>query len=224
MATGIHHTRANGKRQEPTLTPETIAAELRTDLMAGVLRPGAELSQVELAERFGVSRIPIRDALRILAGEGLVKIEANRGAKAISLTPPEVREIYDLRILLECDCLRRAAGAMTPAALQEIDRVRLKSDVDAGGPDWAAGDWAFHRAIYQPAGRRQQVTMIETLRRTCLLFVSAYSSMPAKKPRWLSEHRTILQHLQRGETEPAVLALRAHLEGAAQHLLRRMTS
>jgi DNA-binding GntR family transcriptional regulator len=206
------------------VTPETIAAELRSELMAGVLRPGAELSQVELAERFGVSRIPIRDALRILAGEGLVEIEANRGAKAISLTPDEVREIFDLRILLECDCLSRAAGVMTPAALQEIERVRLKSDVDAAGPDWAAGDWAFHRALYQLSGRRRQLTMIETLRRTCLLFVSAYSTMPARKPRWLNEHRAMLRHLQAGETEQAVLALRAHLEGAARHLLERMIS
>src|SRR6185369_12849834 len=101
-----------------------IATALRGELMAGVLRPGADLSQVDLAERFGVSSIPVRDALRILAGEGLVDIEINRGAKAISLTPDQVREVYDLRILLECDCLRRAAKALTPAALLEIDRVR----------------------------------------------------------------------------------------------------
>lgn len=206
------------------MTPETIAAELRTELMAGILRPGADLSQVELAERFGVSRIPIRDALRILAGEGLVTIEANRGAKAIKLSPREVGEIYDLRLLLECDCLRRAAEVMTPAALQEIDRVRLKSDLDAGGPDWAAGDWAFHRSIYHLAGRHRQLTMIEALRRTCLLFISAYSTMSAKKPRWLNEHRAILQHLKTGETDQAVAVLRGHLEGAAQHLLDRMTA
>ncbi len=177
-----------------------------------------------LAERFGVSRIPIRDALRILAGEGLVQMEANRGARAISLTPAEVREIYDMRILLECDCLRRAAPALTPAALQEIERIRLKSDLDAGGPDWAAGDWAFHRTVYQWAGRYRQLALIEALRRTCLLFVSAYVSMPAKKPRWLNEHRAIVQHLLRGETDQAVLSLREHLEGAAEHLLGRMTT
>src|SRR5689334_2569693 len=74
------------------VTPESIATALRGELMAGVLRPGAELSQVDLADRFGVSRIPVRDALRILAGEGLVEIELNRGAKAISLTPDQVRE------------------------------------------------------------------------------------------------------------------------------------
>lgn len=206
------------------MTPETIAAELRRELLAGILRPGTDLSQVELAERFGVSRIPIRDALRILAGEGLVEIELNRGARAISLTPGEVREIYDLRILLECDCLRRAVAATSPAALREIERVRLKSDLDASGPDWAAGDWAFHRAIYQLAGRARQLTMIEALRRTCLLFISAYSSMPAKKPRWLNEHRILVQHLQRRDADKAVLVLEQHLEGAAQHLLERMTA
>ncbi|CAJ0788723.1 HTH-type transcriptional repressor RspR [Ralstonia condita] len=206
------------------MTPETIASELRGELMTGVLRPGTDLSQVELAQRFGVSRIPIRDALRILAGEGLVEIEVNRGAKTISLTPGEVREIYDLRILLECDCLQRAAAAMTPDALKEIDRVRLKSDLDAGGPDWADGDWAFHRTIYQLAGRQRQLAMIEALRRTCVLFISAYATMPVKKPRWLSEHDAIVKHLTRGETEQAVRRLQGHLEGAATHLLACMTA
>lgn len=78
--------------------------------------------------------------------------------------------------------------------------------------------------IYQLAARPRQLTMIEALRRTCLLFVSAYASMPAKKPRWLNEHRILVQHLQRGETDEAVLVLQQHLEGAAQHLLERMTA
>jgi DNA-binding GntR family transcriptional regulator len=206
------------------MAPETIAAELRGELMAGILRPGAELSQVLLARRFGVSRLPIRDALRILAGEGLVEIEANRGAKAIALTPAEVREVYDLRVLLECNCLQRAAENVTPADLKEIERVRRKSDLDAGTPGWAAGDWAFHRAIYLHAGRPRQLAMIKALRRTCQLFVSAYATMPAKKPRWLAEHRSILEHLQRNETDLAAAVLQAHLEAAAQHLLERMAA
>lgn len=192
--------------------------------MAGTLRPGAELSQVVLAERFGVSRIPIRDALRILAGEGLIEIQANRGAKAIALTAAEVREIYSLRVLLECDCLRRAAGNMMLADLEEIERVRRKSDLDAGTPGWAEGDWAFHRAIYLRAGRPRQLAMIEALRRTCQLFISAYSTMPAKKSRWLDEHRTIVEHIRRKETDLAAAVLQAHIEAAAEHLLDRMTA
>lgn len=206
------------------MNPETIAAELRRDLLAGGLPPGAELSQVVLAERFGVSRIPVRDALRILAGEGLIEIEPNRGARAITLTPLQVREVYDLRVLLECDSLRRAADNMTPAALENIERIRRKSDLDASTPGWAAGDWAFHEALYLEAGRPRQLAMIASLRRTCQLFINAYSTMPAKRPRWLNDHRAILQHLGAGETELAVALLRRHLEAAAEHLLVRMSA
>jgi len=204
------------------MAPERIAAQLRAGLTTGVLRPGTELSQVLLAERFGVSRIPIRDALRVLAGEGLVEMIANRGAKAISLSPREIREVYDLRILLECDCLRRAAPSLTQLALQEIDRVRIKSDMDANEPDWADGDWAFHRSIYRLAGRNRQLLMIEALRRTCLIFVNAYSTLPKRKAKWLSEHRAIQTHLSRNETEQAIEVLRGHLDAAAVHLLKCM--
>ncbi len=204
------------------MTPEAIAADLRAELMAGQLRPGDDLSQVRLADRFGVSRIPIRDALRILAGEGLVEIVANRGARAINLTPAEVREVYDLRILLETDALRRAAPAIPPAVLAEIDRTRRKSDLDANGPDWAEGDWQFHRALYRPGARPRQLALIESLRRTCRLHVAQYAAMPAKAPRWLAEHRRIVSHLQRRETDHAVRVLQDLLEGAAEHLLRRM--
>lgn len=204
------------------VTPQAIAAALRADLMAGSLRPGEELPQVALAARFGVSRIPVRDALRILAGEGLVEIEANRGAHAISLTPAEIREVYDLRILLECDALRRAVPSLTPAVLADIERIRRKSDLDAAGPDWAAGDWKFHRALYLPAARPRLLALIEALRRTCRLFVAAHATMPAKRPRWLAEHREMVARLRHGEAEQAVDMLRDHLEAAATHLLRQM--
>jgi DNA-binding GntR family transcriptional regulator len=206
------------------MTPERIAAELRSELMTGALGPGAELSQVVLAERFGVSRIPIRDALRILAGEGLVEIQTNRGAKAIALSAGEVREIYDLRVLLECDCLRRSAENMTIEALEDIERVRRKSDLDAGTPAWAAGDWAFHSALYQRAERPRQIAMIEALRRACQLHVNVYSAMPIKTPRWLDEHRIIVGHLRNNEMDQAVAALREHLEATAQHLLGLMAA
>lgn len=209
-------------RARPPVTPQSIAATLRAELMAGTLRPGDDLSQVALADRFGVSRIPVRDALRILAGEGLIEMEANRSARAISLSPAEVREVYDLRILLECDALRRAAPSMTPTTLAGIERVRLKSDLDAGGPGWADGDWEFHRALYQPAARPRQLALIESLRRTCRLHVAAHASMPTMKPRWLSDHRRIMTHLRREETEQAIRALHDHLEAAAGHLLRRL--
>ena len=190
--------------------------------MAGQLRPGEALPQVALADRFGVSRIPIRDALRILSGEGLVAFDSSGGARAIELTAVEIQELFDLRVMLECDCLRRAAANLSASALAAIGRVRRQSDLDADTPAWSAGDWAFHEPIYRHAKRPRQVSMIKELRRTSQLFIGAYSVMPAKKPRWLSDHRKMVESLERGDADHAVEVLRAHLETAARHLLDRM--
>jgi len=205
------------------MTPELIASTLRGELMSGRLRPGEPLPQVALAERFDVSRIPIRDALRILAGEGLVHFDTSGGARAIELTAEEVRELFDLRVMLECDCLRRAVDNLSPGALQEIDRIRRQSDLEAEAPGWSAGDWAFHESIYRHSGRMRQVAMIAGLRHTSQLFVAAYWTMPAKKPRWLSAHKSILDSLRRGDVDDAVEALRNHLETAATHLPEQLT-
>lgn len=204
------------------MTPESIASALRGELMSGRLRPGEPMLQVALAEQFGVSRIPIRDALRILAGEGLVDFDTSGGARAIELTASEVRELFDLRVMLECDCLRRAADNLSSGTLQEIDRTRRQSDLDAETPTWSAGDWAFHESIYRHSGRMRQVAMIKELRHASQLFVAAYSTMPARRPRWLSDHRAIVERLKCGDVDGAVEALRIHLETAADHLLSRM--
>ncbi|MCA9555343.1 MAG: GntR family transcriptional regulator [Myxococcales bacterium] len=204
------------------MTPEHIATLLKQDILSGALPPGAELSQPALAGRFGVSRIPVRDALRDLAGQGLVEVIPNRGAYVISLSADEVREIYDLRILLECDCLARAAEKIQPKDFTEIERVRRKSDLDAATPLWAQGEWEFHRTLYAFAGRPRQITMIERLRQTCQIHISAYASLPAKKKRWLADHARMVELLRKGGTYEAVAVLEDHLRKSAEHLLARM--
>src|SRR5688500_2920250 len=94
-------------------TPDLIADSLRDEILRGVIEPGAPLRQEELAERFQVSRIPVRDALLRLESQGLVHVYSNRGAFVISLSADEVREIYDMRILLEGDLIERAVPRMT---------------------------------------------------------------------------------------------------------------
>src|SRR5678815_5398232 len=91
-----------------TSTPDLIAESLREEILRGVLAPGQALRQEELAERFGVSRLPVRDALLRLEAQGLVHVYPNRGAFVISLSADEVSEIYEMRILLEGDIIERA--------------------------------------------------------------------------------------------------------------------
>src|SRR5258708_11137368 len=93
---------------------EVVTTALRDAILSGELRPGERLLQEQLADQLRVSRIPLRDALRRLEAEGLVRIGPRRGAEVASLTPPDVLEIYEVRIALEPDLMRRAVAALRP--------------------------------------------------------------------------------------------------------------
>ena len=205
------------------MTAELIASTLETAITTGEIAPGSDLIQSDLAKRFDVSRIPVRDALRLLAAAGLVTITPNRGARVIQLTPDDVREIFDLRILLECDCLNRAIANMTATDIDGIEHVRKRSDLDAVTEDWADGDWSFHKALYAPAGRHRQLGIIETLRRTCRMHIAVYRSLPSRTPTWLKDHADLVKLCRNGETEAAVQVLQSHIAAAGQTLIDAMT-
>lgn len=197
----------------------SIAHELKTALLTGEFKPGSELIQTELAERYGVSRIPIRDALRDLSEEGLVVIGANGNARVIEPSRAEVAELFDIRVLLECDCLERAALNLTEAELEDIERLRRKAELDARSADWAASDWQFHCAIYRHAQRPRQLKMIGSLRQTCQFLIASYRTLPKKTTTWLSDHAALVARLKRQDTAGASNVLRRHIEGARDYLL-----
>lgn len=204
------------------MTAESIAETLTQDMLRGVIRPGADLLQKDLADRFSVSRIPIRDALRQLAIDGLVSVIPNRGARVIQLSAEEVREVYDLRLLLEADILARAIAQMTEDDLNRIQLALERSNLDARTDDWANSDWMFHRTLYAPANRPRQQALIESLRRTCQVHVAAYNSLPNQTPRWLDDHAALVALCTEGNSDAAVTTLRAHLQGACAALQEAM--
>ena len=101
------------ERPDVQSVEEVVTNALREAILSGELRPGDRLLQEQLAEQLRVSRIPLRDALRRLEAEGLVRIGPRRGAEVTSLTPSDVKEIYDLRIKLETELLEAAIAALT---------------------------------------------------------------------------------------------------------------
>ena len=109
---------------------ELVLASVRKAILSGVLGPGARLRQEELAEVFGTSRIPVREALRALEYEGLVTSEPHRGFTVTALDADDVEEVYDLRILLESEAVRLALPLLTDEDLEDLE-VLFK--VDAGG-------------------------------------------------------------------------------------------
>ena len=196
-------------------TPDLIAASLREEILRGVIPPGQALRQEELAGRFSVSRLPVRDALLRLEAEGLVDVFPNRGAFVTTLSADEVREIYHLRILLEGDAIETAVPRMTSADWRRIEAAHASSTRSAGGPDWVPGDREFHLALYAPAGRPRQLGMIEMLRGTVDRYWTAYAELPTRTPEWVADHDAIVDACRADDAAAARARLVDHLRRAS---------
>jgi DNA-binding GntR family transcriptional regulator len=203
-------------------TPDLIADTLRDEILRGAVAPGQALRQEELAERFGVSRLPVRDALLRLEAQGLVHVYPNRGAFVISLSADEVREIYDLRILLEGDLIERAVPRLMADDWRRIDAAHAHATRTAGTPDWVEGDWRFHRALYEPAARARQLAMIESLRATVARYSTAYAVLPERTAEWLRDHEAILEACRARAGVAARRRLEAHLRRASEAVIERL--
>ena len=166
----------------------SLVEQLRRAIMAGEYRPGAVLSQTDLANAYGVSRIPVRDALQSLATEKLVEIVAGKGARIPVLSGDELDEIYDLRVSLECDLLGRAITLATSQDHADVKYALQKSSLEAGREGWQTGDWQFHTALYQPANRPRQMTIVDELRKSCVVHASHYAQLTDQTDRWIAEH------------------------------------
>jgi DNA-binding GntR family transcriptional regulator len=204
--------------------PATVAAALRAEILSGETRPGTLLRQEDLAARFAMSRIPVRDALRLLEAEGLVAIATNRGAQVIQHSRKEVAEIYHRPIQHECDSRKHPVQRMGDADLDAIERTRQRAEIDAATADWNDGDWAFHEALYRPSRHDRQIETIRSLRMTSDLYAAAHRALPTERKRWLADHRAIVTACRAKDADRALAVLTAHLKAARELVLRRMAA
>lgn len=202
--------------------PETIAQALRQDLLSGRMRPGDTLLQGDLADRFGVSRIPVRDALALLARDGLIEVAMNRRASVITLDRDQIEELYDLRQLLETDLLARAVPRMGPEALRAVDYALDRSSLEARNDNWSEGDALFHDALYAPAARPRQSALVADLRQKARVQIAGHRYLPQDTDRWLADHAAIVAACHDADAARAVSRLRQHLLGAKAAVLARM--
>ncbi|HEU5294664.1 MAG TPA: GntR family transcriptional regulator [Burkholderiaceae bacterium] len=197
--------------QPAATTADSVAAALRSALHRGRWEAGAALRQEELAAEFGVSRIPVREALSKLHAEGLVVVEPNRGAFVASLSVADVREVFDLRVLLECDALRHAIPAHTPRTLRQLHALQAELDAEDDPTLWLATDAAFHEVLYAPSGRSKTLEMIAMLRASVTRLYRAHLSPNTRRKGWRDEHHALLKAVAAGQVERAIAALTRHL-------------
>lgn len=188
-----------------------ILAALRADICSGKLAPGAVLRQAELAEQFGTSRIPVREALNSLQAEGLVQIEPNRGSYVTTLGADELHELFDLRVLLETDLLRRAVPLHTERTLRRLESVQHELDGETEPLEWLRLDRAFHDGLYAPSGRPRSLQMVASLRAAVERFYLAQLGPEARRPGWNDEHQRLIALVRAGDADGACAMLEGHL-------------
>jgi DNA-binding GntR family transcriptional regulator len=203
----------------PVIAKESIADSLRADILRGKLKSGQALKQDEIAAQFGVSKIPVREALVQLKAEGLVNFYQNRGAFVSELSAVEADEIYVMRIALETAVLARAIPHLTVAHLKHAKEILDAIDREENIARWGELNWEFHATLYSPAALPRLMETIRTLHSNIARYLVLYLAGMAYQKKSQKEHRAILEACRHGDTEKAVAVLVDHLQGASNHLV-----
>ncbi len=199
----------NGSRLSERLR-ESIEEEIAT----GRLLPGTRLDEVELATRFGVSRTPIREALRLLLGEGLVEMRPQRGAVVAQATPQRLIEMFEVMAELEGMCARLAARRLTEQEMTEIEAAHDACRGSAAARDADAYFYAnerFHYAIYAASHNTFLFEQASALQRKLRPYRRLQLRVRNRPQRSFEEHQAIVDALREGDADKAVQSIRAHV-------------
>jgi DNA-binding GntR family transcriptional regulator len=200
-------------------SPAAIAEILREDICAGRFEDGSPLVQDDLAHRLGVSKIPIREALRLLEAEGVVVFLPNRGAIIHRMSPDEAREITEMRLSLEPAVLRRAVPHFDRQHARHAMRI-LEDLEDVSTPaKQSALNWQFHAALYFPANRPRQIAVVRGLHVQIDRYMRLILAGLKHQRRSQAEHGALLDACIARRSAQAARILEAHIETAAQMLL-----
>lgn len=205
----------NGRASMPRQTlAEQLRLQLADEIVAGRLAPGARLDESELAGRFGVSRTPVREALRELAANGLVEARPHRGVIVGRVTPERLAEMFDVMAELEAVCARLAARAMTSVERRRLERLHdgCRALVVDGDPAaYHTANERFHSAIYEGGHNRFLVETTLGVRARLAPFRRAQFRTIGRLARSHEEHDRIVAAILRGDGDAAAAAMRSHI-------------
>lgn len=213
--------------EDRILLSDRIRNMLTDQIAAGELEAGAALDEQQLADRFGASRTPVREALRQLAVSGLVEMRPRRGVVVARMTPERIMDMFETMAEIEAICARLATYRMTP-----IERSRLLELHETGRKYAAEGDvdgydrinHAFHECIYQATHNAFLAEQASALRARLNAFRRAQLRHEDRPRRSASEHQSIMDAVAEGDGETAARRMRAHMLNAATALRQYIES
>ncbi|HEY5033226.1 MAG TPA: GntR family transcriptional regulator [Actinomycetes bacterium] len=207
--------------ERPPTSQEAVLVALRQAIVRGELRPGEQVRQEALADRFGVSRVPLREALKILEGEGSVSYVPHRGYFVAELSLSDLLEVYRIRRLLEAEAVRAGLPRLTEAdvtafadAVDDCERAGRDGDLVA----MTDANRALHFALVGAAGLPRLERMIRILWDATDVYRSVYYADSGNRAVVEAEHREILAAVRARDVERVVSLLDEHRDHAVAHI------
>ena len=210
----------NTIQRQTTVT--LVADELRRRIMSGALAEGQQLRQEALAADLGVSRIPIREALRQLEAEGFVAIASHRGAVVSKLSLDEIAELFDLRIRLETWLLELAIPEMGEGDLARAEEALEAMISNRRIENWGELNWEFHAALYTPAARPATLRILRRINENTDRYIRLQISLTSGQLKAHREHKQILQLCSTGNVARAVAELEQHIIDVRDGLIAQL--
>jgi len=201
----------------------TLAEDLRQRIIRGELAGGTLLRQEQLAEQYGISRMPVREALQQLDAEGLIVSQLHRSAQVVELSPAELNEIFDLRLMLEPDLLARAIPRMTPES-----RAKSQGLLDALEHAYNTGDishWGmlnadFHLSLYEPSARPVTLAFFRRISLQADRYIRLQMTLTDAVSDGAQEHQRLFELSRDGNVPAATALLTRHISRTREQLLR----
>ncbi|MCZ7562676.1 MAG: GntR family transcriptional regulator [Burkholderiales bacterium] len=208
----------------PRLLREHLYERIRAEIITCGIAPGAQVHEQELAQRYRVSKSPIRDALLKLQAERLVEVVPRRGYRVRPISLGDAAELYDMRLVLERACVERVIANASDAEIASLERYRrLAARVRL--PAWIDYNRRFHAAIASICGNqrlaRATIEVIQVFDRFTYTGLAALGDARSLE-RFVAEHGVLIDAIERRDRRAAVAAIRHHIEGSRKRMLAQL--
>ena len=202
---------------------DVVFNTLRHAILKGELEPGERLMEISLAQKLGVSRTPIREAIRKLELEGLVVMVPRKGAEVADITEKDLRDVLEVRTALEELSIELAIRNMDEEQLDNLKKANEAFARNSEGDDLikiAESDVAFHEHIYMATGNKRLIQIINNLREQMYRYRLEYIKDKTTHERLVQEHNRIIDAMQLGNVKEAKTAIKLHVENQEENILK----
>jgi DNA-binding GntR family transcriptional regulator len=199
-----------------------VADQLRDRIIRSEIPEGTQLNQGAIAAEFQVSRIPVREALRQLESEGLITIVQHHGAVVSTLSPDDIEELFEIRVLLECEVLKRSIPGLTESDLAHAEAILVEYEKELLRPEhiseWGRLNWEFHSALYSGTRSPHFMSIIRNVNNNAVRYTGLQLYLTREFERAKEEHRKLLELCQARDVIGACYILQQHIKHAGQSL------